>query len=132
MQMSWIRRVARVLLVSMSVASLPLPVSAAEIPTDEVLAPAAASVERDAVATFMARDDVARQMGALGVDATQARERVAALSDNEVHQIYGHIQTLPAAGTDLLGTLVFIFIVLLVTDILGLTKVFPFTRSVRR
>jgi hypothetical protein len=29
------------------------------------------------------------------------------------------------------GAIVFIFVVLLVTDILGLTKVFPFTRSVR-
>ena len=32
---------------------------------------------------------------------------------------------------DVLGVIVFIFVLLLITDILGLTKIFPFTRSVR-
>jgi hypothetical protein len=41
------------------------------------------------------------------------------------------IDTAPAAGTDVLGTLVFIFVLLLITDILGFTKIFPFTRSIR-
>ena len=35
------------------------------------------------------------------------------------------------AGGDILGLVFTVFIILLVTDILGLTKVFPFTRSVR-
>jgi hypothetical protein len=30
-----------------------------------------------------------------------------------------------------IGTIVFIFVVLLITDILGFTKIFPFTRSIR-
>ncbi|WP_367187996.1 PA2779 family protein, partial [Sulfuricurvum sp. RIFOXYD12_FULL_44_77] len=34
-------------------------------------------------------------------------------------------------GGSIIGAIVFIFIVLLITDILGLTKVFNFTRSVR-
>lgn len=62
----------------------------------------------------------------LGVDHNQAAARVAALSDDEVQQLYGKMQTLPAGG-DILGTLVFIFLVLLVTDLLGLTSVYPFT-----
>ena len=37
---------------------------------------------------------------------------------------------LPAGG-DLLGAAVLIFLVLLFTDIMGYTKVFPFTRSAR-
>ena len=39
--------------------------------------------------------------------------------------------TISPWGSDVLGAVLFVFIVLLVTDILGLTKVFPFTRSVR-
>ena len=35
------------------------------------------------------------------------------------------------AGSGIIGAIVLIFLVLLVTDILGFTKVFPFTRSVR-
>ena len=45
-------------------------------------------------------------------------------------QVAGRIDQAPAGG-DILGVLFTVFIVLLVTDILGLTKVFPFTRSVR-
>jgi hypothetical protein len=37
----------------------------------------------------------------------------------------------PAGAADVVGVLFTVFIILLVTDILGLTKVFPFTRSVR-
>jgi hypothetical protein len=39
---------------------------------------------------------------------------------------------LPAGGTDLLGVLLFVFIVLLITDILGFTKVFPFTKPIQK
>ena len=35
----------------------------------------------------------------------------------------------PAGG--IIGVILFVFFVLLVTDILGFTKVFPFTRSIR-
>ena len=37
---------------------------------------------------------------------------------------------LPAGG-DLIGAALIVFLVLLATDIMGYTKVFPFTRSVR-
>ena len=52
------------------------------------------------------------------------------MSDSEVAQLAGRIDQAPAGG-DVLGILFTVFIVLLVTDIMGLTKVFPFTRSVR-
>ena len=32
---------------------------------------------------------------------------------------------------DVIGVIVFIFVLLLITDILGFTKIFPFTRSIR-
>jgi hypothetical protein len=38
----------------------------------------------------------------------------------------------PAGASDVLGTIVFIFVLLLITDLLGFTKVFPFTHSLRR
>ena len=58
----------------------------------------------------------------------EAPESVVA--PHEVAQVAGRIDQAPAGG-DILGVLFTVFIVLLVTDILGLTKVFPFTRSVR-
>jgi hypothetical protein len=65
------------------------------------------------------------------VDLVHARARVAALTDAEAQMLVDQIDTSPAGASDILGALVFIFVLLLVTDILGLTKVFPFTRSAR-
>ena len=50
--------------------------------------------------------------------------------DGTTRDLAGKVGTAPA-GAGIVGALVFVFVVLLVTDILGLTKVFPFTRSVR-
>jgi hypothetical protein len=62
------------------------------------------------------------------------KARVAALSDEEVAQLAAKIDSLPVgadAGASIIGALVLIFIVLLITDILGVTKVFPFTRPIK-
>lgn len=66
----------------------------------------------------------------LGVTRADAEARVAALTDAEAATMAGQIDSLPAGG-DVIGVLLTIFVVLLITDILGFTKVFPFTRSVR-
>lgn len=120
--------VAQALVVSML--GLTTPVQATMQPTQAIL-PAQAQAQRAEVDAFLGREDVRRQLQAFGVDPRQASERVAALSDSEIADLKGRIGDLPAAGSDVLGVLVFLFVLLLITDILGLTKVFPFTRSVR-
>ena len=54
-----------------------------------------------------------------------------ALSDEEVLQLAARLDSLPAGGDGFIGALVFVFLVLLITDIIGLTKVFPFTRPIK-
>ena len=76
-----------------------------------------------------ARADVQARLQALGVDSRDARERVAALTDDEARRLAGEIDKAPAGG--IIEVILFVFFVLLVTDILGFTKVFPFTRSIR-
>src|SRR5204863_8976075 len=51
--------------------------------------------------------------------------------DEEVAQLAGQLDRLPAGGEGIIGALVIVFLVLLTADLLGLTKVFPFTRPVR-
>ena len=41
------------------------------------------------------------------------------------------IDQLPAGGDSVLGVLLVVFVILLITDILGFTRIFPFTRSMR-
>lgn len=104
---------------------------AALITTEQALEPAAQADARARVSAFLARDDVRRQMAAYGVDPAEASRRVASLSDAEVQRIAGHLDRLPAgqdAVVAIIGAAVLIFLVLLVTDLLGLTHIFPFVR----
>ena len=108
---------------------------AALIGTEAVAAAQAPSLagEADArarLAAALERPDVVAALAERGVDVDQARERVAALTDGEAAMLAQHIDSSPAGG-GVLGTIVFVFVVLLITDILGFTKIFPFTRSVR-
>lgn len=132
---SALRVVTWVLASSLSFAGLMQSARAGVIGADQL-----ATVEQSAASTEGARAqllsqfdraDVQAGLQARGVDLAQARARVAALTDAEAQLLVDQIDTSPAGASDLLGALVFIFVLLVVTDILGLTKVFPFTRSVR-
>lgn len=130
------RLTASMLVVCVTGLSLPLQAGAAIVSTQEaastpaVSSTAAASAERDRVIGFLSREEVRQSIEAQGVDPQDAIKRVQAMSDEEVQQLAGRIDQLPAGGS-IIGVLFTVFIVLLVTDILGLTKVFPFTRSIR-
>ena len=77
----------------------------------------------------LARSDVQQEMQRLGVSPAKAAERVAALTDVEAARLADQIDNAPAGG--IIGAILLVFFVLLFTDIMGWTKVFPFTRSAR-
>lgn len=127
----FMRMTSRLLIAS--VLSLTLPIQAAYagmIGVDQVAVSEQSQNQRERIKSFLDREDVVKAMQAEGLDASTAKARVDALTDQEVQQVAGKIDTMPAGG-DVLGILFAIFVVLLVTDILGFTKVFPFTRTAR-
>jgi hypothetical protein len=78
---------------------------------------------------FLNRQDVQIAMVQHGVNPEEAKKRVSCLSDEEVMKVAREIEQLPAGGDGvgaIVGAAVFIFVVLLITDLLGLTHVFPF------
>jgi hypothetical protein len=105
------------------------PVQAAMIGTAQVLAAEQNRVDRDRLASLLEREDLQRQLSALGVDVQDAKDRVAGLTDAEVARISQQIDTLPAGG-DALGVIVLIFIILIITDALGVTDIFPFVHPI--
>ena len=121
------RVISSVLIVCTLGAGMPLPVSAGIIATDQVVTGA----ERDRVKSFLDRAEVRERMQALGVIPQAARDRVDALSDEEVAALATRIDQLPAGGSDVLIVALIVFLVLLLTDILGYTKIFPFTHPAR-
>ncbi len=88
------------------------------------------SDDKKFISDWLSREDIANRLTQYGVSPDQAKERVASLSDEDAQRLASEIEKAPAGG--FIGAIVFVFLVLLLTDILGLTKVFSFTRSVRR
>jgi hypothetical protein len=112
---------------------LPLPAHAALIGTEQLLQ--CDSSARAKISAFLARAEVRRELAARGVDPSDVQARVAALSDAQARELAARIDQLPAGGDgvgDVLGAILLIFVILLITDILGLTKVFPFTRPIHK
>jgi hypothetical protein len=103
------------------------------IPTEEVAGALAAGQSGPGHARLvaaLARDEVRSEMVRLGVDQALAVDRVAALTDEEAARLADQIDSAPA-GSGIVGALLLVFFVLLFTDLLGWTKVFPFTRTIR-
>lgn len=124
------RLLATALIPCITLAGVPLTAQASIISTEQAMVTPAGDASRERVAAFLARDDVRTELQAQGVSADDAIARVQAMSDAEVAQLADRVDQAPA-GAGVVGVLFSIFLILLVTDILGLTKVFPFTRAVR-
>jgi hypothetical protein len=124
------RLIATALIPCMLLGSLPLTAQAALVTSEEALSTEAGTAHRERVTAFFSRDDVRQQLQAQGVSADDAIARVQAMSDAEVAQLADRVDRAPA-GAGVVGVLFSVFLILLVTDILGFTKVFPFTRSIR-
>ncbi len=77
----------------------------------------------DKVQAFLARDDVRQNLETLGVDPDTAAERAAQLSPEELAQLSGDIDSLPAAG-GVLEVLGILLVVLLVLELVGVTNIF--------
>ena len=75
-----------------------------------------------AVQAGLARSDVQQAMVQLGVDPLQAQLRVAALSEQELAQLQGQLDQLPAGGVlELIGA---VFLVLLILELTGVIDIF--------
>jgi hypothetical protein len=59
----------------------------------------------------------------------QVQARVNALTDDEAQRLAKQMDEMPAGGDGIIGALVLIFVILLITDLLGLTEVFSFTKK---
>ncbi|HZF19791.1 MAG TPA: PA2779 family protein [Burkholderiales bacterium] len=129
------RTVARVLVVCIVFAGAPIPAAHAElIGTDRIEVAAQRPQPRAFVNSLLDRADVRAALERHGVRSEDAKARVAALSDEEVEGLAAKIQSLPAGGNGFETVLwigLIVFLVLLLTDILGFTKVFPFTRPAK-
>ncbi|AVI63695.1 PA2779 family protein [Halomonas sp. M1] len=120
--------IAALVITSLPVAASPIaPQSMDLVTTQSALSADRAGADRERIYNVLARADVQDQLLKQGVDLNEVEARVAALSDAEAQQMAEQLEQMPA-GAGVIGVLFAVFIILLVTDILGLTDVYPFTR----
>lgn len=122
------KNMAAVFALAFTASTAPLPAMAAMVPSETALA--SQQVDRSELKAFFDRQDVIDALQSHGVTPEMAKKRVDSMTDAEALQLAERIETAPS-GAGVVGTLFAVFVILLVTDLLGLTKVFPFTRSVR-
>lgn len=87
-----------------------------------------ANAQQD-VLRMLDRQVVIDELEAMGVDPAAVRQRVANLTEEELAELEKNLDSLPAGGIDVLGAALLVFFVLLITDIAGLTDIFPFVKK---
>lgn len=76
------------------------------------------------------RDSIEFQLVELGVEPSLAADRVARMTDAQVAEITTRLQQQPA-GASVGGVLLTVFIVFVITDVIGATDIFPFIKPVK-
>ncbi len=77
---------------------------------------------------LLEKEEVRQALEDRGISVAEAQARVAALSDAQLHYAAKQMDSLPSGqgAYGIVGAVVLIFLILLITDIAGLTNVFPF------
>ena len=111
------------------------PLLAAMVPTESIIYQFKAQDARDHLKTLISKNDIKNALISQGIDPDEAKARVDSLSDSEVIEVADKIEQLPAGGGvfgAVIGAALIVFLVLLLTDILGYTDVFPFVKSQKK
>ncbi len=86
--------------------------------------------DKDALLQTINRVDVQEQLLGMGVSTAELESRVNQMTQQEIAQLNQQINELPAGG-DVLGIIVLIFIIFIITDVIGATDIFPFIHPVK-
>ena len=108
---------------------------AAMVPTEATIYQIKAQDARDHLKTLISKNDIKKSLISQGIDPDEAKARVDSLSDSEVMEVADKIEQLPAGGGAIgavIAASVIVFLVLLITDILGYTDVFPFVKPQKK
>ena len=122
------RFLTAVLAVSILFVSVQPAVNAAIVSTSDLVATEQSQIGREYLLNALEREDVRTALTSQGVDLEMAKARVSSMTDEEVRALNQRMDEMPAGGS-IVGALVLVFLVLLFTDIMGWTDVFPFVNK---
>ena len=120
------------LILSMLLIIMPMaPLQAAIIGNEALINQAPSALTRDNMQELLGQESARQQMQAWGVSPELITARINRLTDAELARINQEADTLKAGGTNVLGVLLIIFIVFVITDVIGATNIFPFIHPVK-
>lgn len=105
-------------------------VQAAIISNDQIIYKTDQVNDKAALLQTIKRADVQAQLSSMGVSSADIETRINQMTHEEIAQLNQHMAELPV-GAGVLGTVVLIFLVFVITDVLGATDIFPFIHPVR-
>lgn len=107
-------------------------VFAAMIGTETVMEASQGQEARTRIKQLIEREDVRQALINQGIDPREAGARIDSLSDTEAIRVGAKLDQLPA-GSGALEVFLIVsliaFIILLITDIMGYTDIFPFVKK---
>ena len=107
-----------------------LPAQAAMVDNESIISAQQTDLDSAAILTMLDQEVTRQQLETWGVNPEMARERINSLTGEELANINRQLDELRAGG-DILGILLVIFIVFVITDVIGATDIFPFIHPVR-
>jgi len=125
----FMRRPIAVLLSLLLALAPMIPAQAAMIGNEQVFNQHQQGQTRDSLQQLLQQQSARQQLQALGVSPDLVKSRIDSLTDSELARINRHVDTLDAGG-NILGILLVIFIVFVITDVIGATDIFPFIHPV--
>ena len=127
------KAIAIPVIIALSIFSIiSVPARAAMLDTGKIFKQNQYDLSRKRINMFLDRSEVHKHLVAWEINPDEAKARVDSLTDEEIENIASRIDHLPAGGDGLgaiVGAALLIFIILLITDILGFTDVFSFVKS---
>jgi len=122
-----LRFVSQFMLVCFMFVSIQQAVFASIVSTTELVNKQTVQAEKLRLANLLSQDQVRSQLVSMGVDPQDAIKRLDNMTDEEVQSFAAQMDQLPT-GSGILELAVIVFLVLLVTDLMGYTNIFPFVK----
>lgn len=97
--------------------------SAGMIGTEYLIESDARAASLQKIEVLLAKQEIADQLQAFGVEPAMVAERLAGMTNAELLQIEGTLNT-QTAGGDALGVIGAVFLVLLILELVGITDIF--------
>jgi len=110
--------------------SLSAHVSAAMVSTESKIELTQQSLQRDQLLQLVQQQEARAALERFGVAPEHVEKRIASMTADELAQFNHQLESLPAGGNGIIGVVLFIFVMLVVLDLLGATNIFPVIKPI--